>query len=364
VIEVRQLYSLEESRKSFADIEVINPFSSLEWLEIMFNKWEHLFPSGNPFLLGVYKDGDLCGIAPFSKDTIKIKGIIPVKIIKFFHTTYSDYCDFISKVGLQSEVMSNVLEYLRGEDQDWDILWLTEIPQWSETNNILPGLVSKSGLHYFTGISNRCYRIPLPVSWNDYYTQMGKHRRSNFRNYKNKLNKLGEVIFGVASKSEISTAISAFFDLHQKQWNSKGKPGVFSTGSILDVFYVLLIRMFESGFLRLFYMKLNEKYIATAIRFACGETLYGWLEGRDPDYNHLRVGTTLQVRIIEYAISKGFKIYDLMRGDHAYKEDLGAESLPNIAYGISRSRIKLHLFQVLEQLQRYPHAVQKIECKD
>lgn len=346
---VKELASLDDCKEFFRSLKITNPFCSGEWLDIFVRWRDSLSLTGKPFLLGVYKDEELCGLAPFSRDTMKIKGILPVRVIRFLHTTYSDYCDFVSKEGLHADVYGAVLEFLRMR-ADWDILWLREIAQWSETASLLPGLLEQQGYHYFSYPCTNCYRIVLPSSWDDYYGKMSQGRRANMRNYRNRLERIGKVDFGVAPANELAEGLTSFFHLHQKKWKSEGKPGVFANQAVREIFYNHLYKMGGAGMLRLFYLKLNNDYIAASIRFACGNTLYGWLTGYDPEYESLRVGTLLHHETIRYAIDNGFATYDLMRGEHKYKKDFGGTLTPNVAYGIARSRIKLRVFEVLEKL--------------
>ena len=79
--------------------------------------------------------------------------------------------------------------------------------------------------------------------------------------------------------------------------------------------------------LRFYSLNLDGQAVAMVLNFDLGERLYMYNSGYDPDYAHYAVGLMSKTLLIEDAIRFGRTAVDFMRGDEAYKYDLGGKDL-------------------------------------
>jgi CelD/BcsL family acetyltransferase involved in cellulose biosynthesis len=92
----------------------------------------------------------------------------------------------------------------------------------------------------------------------------------------------------------------------------------------------------EAGALRLCFLWIDGRRASGTLSFADGDRWLLYNSGYDPEYRQQSVGLLLKAWSIRYAIENGFREYDFLRGDEAYKYDLGGRDRKLFRYVLER----------------------------
>ena len=87
--------------------------------------------------------------------------------------------------------------------------------------------------------------------------------------------------------------------------------------------------LLQAGLLRLYGVRLNQKWIAVAYAFSSGGRTFYYLGDSDPLYSKLSPGTLAIGHAIEEAIREECREFDFLRGRESYKYLWGARGKLN-----------------------------------
>lgn len=82
--------------------------------------------------------------------------------------------------------------------------------------------------------------------------------------------------------------------------------------------------MAAQGALHLAAMRAGDQFVACMLSFAGEGTLYAYMVSRDRAWDRLSPGQTLFAQLIRWCGDNGFSEVDLLCGDQAFKQRLGA----------------------------------------
>lgn len=325
-------------------------FQTFEWVSTW---WDHFGDGKRPYFL-VARDGrEPVGIAPLFIDTMRVKGLPLFRVMRFVASGPSDYLDFILKSGYEDQVLEAFVRRFLDDRGNWDLIWLSEVPEASPTNRLLPKILSSDGLASRTEKNSVCPYIDLPDSWEQYTSSLGREVRKGARKKLKRLSKAGQVGAGYARENgEIGNAMADFFSLHEKRWSSDPARG-HGRSEAFKAFHADAAAKL-SEFLDLSFLKIGGRSIASMYCYEYGATQWFYLQGMDPDYSYYSPCFVLTMREIEDAIGKGLKRFDFMRGDEAYKYHFTKTQTVNSRYLISHSKAKLGLYLLIRRLSRNP----------
>ena len=91
--------------------------------------------------------------------------------------------------------------------------------------------------------------------------------------------------------------------------------------------------------------------IAAIFAFQYRDKLLYYQAGYDPAYSKYSPGLTLMALVIEYAISKGLKEYDFLRGDEEYKWKWTNDYRMTISFSIFQQKLSSGIRVVLDNLR-------------
>jgi CelD/BcsL family acetyltransferase involved in cellulose biosynthesis len=298
------------------------PFLQPTWLQV----WWSEFPiSGKLLLLGV-RDGErLVGVAPLIHDANRLSFAGDASIC--------DYMDIIAARGREPEVLDSVLRY--AEALTWCRFELWGIRADSPTLPALRSLADRYGLHLDVEPEAVCPRVSLPATWDDYLTSLGKKDRHELRR---KLRRFFEAShdsrhYVLSTVEDIRDGLDDFFRLHRISRQDKAE---FMTPQMEHFFRVMAESLAKEDLLRLFYLEVDGRRVASVFAFDCGNELWLYNSGYDPMFASVSVGLVSKAIVLREAIEEGKRCYDLLRGRESYKYDLGARDLEVVRCTLSR----------------------------
>jgi len=304
-----------------------NIFSTWEWLSIW---WKHFGEGKKLVILLVEGEKEILAIAPFVYSEHSFLGVGNLKKISFVGSPESDYNSFILKEKKVKSV-ELIFDYLN-KHIDWDYLELEDIPENSATMDLLRMMpLKKQYKHWEERQSTLCPFLTVPNSMDVLMEGLSKNMRQNLRRYSRKLEREYRVeLKNYDEIGSVEEAMETFFQLHQKRWESRGELGAFNKPLVRN-FHIDIAKCFaEKGWLRLYFLTVNDKPISTYYSFEYNQKVYYYLGGWDPDYSRYMIGSLFMMYDIEKCIQRGLKEYDLMRGIEPYKTRWTTKARKNI----------------------------------
>lgn len=298
-----------------------NVFLTWEWLSTW---WKH-FKEGRKLLILLVEDKDeILAIAPLMLSKYKLPIFGTIKKVEFLGVRHSDYNNFIV-VKKAAECLRLIIDYLMDTIADWDWIELKEIPETAENANYLEALFSysPSNLKSKKRVCNICPYINLPNSFDLLMKGLSKNMRQNLNKYLRKLSEKHRVELKRYDEAGFSVkeAMELFIKLNEKRWASEGRPGSFkSKEPSFRHFHMDIAELFaDKGWLGLYFLTADDEPVSTQYTFEYEHKMFYYLAGFDPQYSEYSVGNLIMRFLLEKCITRGFKEYDMMRGDEPYK---------------------------------------------
>jgi CelD/BcsL family acetyltransferase involved in cellulose biosynthesis len=273
-------------------------------------------------------EGKLVGIAPLflfinddQQKQLSLIGCVNV----------SDYLDVVVHREHQTEVYNTLKEALTDHIPDWEVVCLWSIPEKSPTRESLKGFK----LPLTETQQDVCPAISLPPTWEEYLQQVGKKQRHEIKRKWEKLFRETSAEFELMEKpAEIRTTIDEFIALHQK---SSAEKKSFWDEKHIQFFRTFAVETAEEGWLKLYFLKIDNKRVAAMLGFEYGDQFFLYNSGFDSDdYKQLSVGNVLTAYTIQQAIERKNQKYDFLRGNEEYKFRFGAIAQPIFDLKIER----------------------------
>ena len=286
----------------------------------MFCWWKH-FGKGRELKILIAQENDrVIGIAPLVLSEYSFLHLGKLRKIEFIGSPHSDYNNFIL-LRRERECLKLFLDHFM-KFRDWDMLELRDIRERSVSVNVLQELCNSQASKLKLRIDTLCPYINLPASIEVFVGRLSRNMRKNLRKRMRKLREKYKVEVKIQSDfGSVKEAMDVFFNLHQKRWSSKGKPGAFASKAFRD-FHLDVARIFgDKGWLALYFLTVNDAPIAAIYSFNYNQKKYGYLTGFNPNFGRYGVGNLLKMHVVEDGIKKGFNEYDLTRGFEPYKTD-------------------------------------------
>lgn len=317
------------------------PFRSWEWLGAW---WRHYGPgaAADPrelLVAAVYdsSSGELIGLAPWYAERNAVRGAI----VRFLGSgdVCSDYLTVLSAAGREGEVAAALAEWLvalRKEDAaadgrplDWDRLEFGGIADDDEAMGPLLEQLALRGAIVDRRRTEHCWRVELPQSWEEYLAGLSKSHRKQLRRFQRRLFASGRAVLRTAAtEEEFRQAFEILIDLHRRRRESLGDRGCFHCRRFTEFHREVAWRFFKLGLLRLSWLELDSRPVACEYQLLGGKTVYAYQSGIDPAALEEEPGRLATMASLRAAIESGLRVYDLLRGDEAYKAHWRARPRP------------------------------------
>lgn len=282
----RQLHSLSNYR---------SPFTSYEWFSAL---CQHILMK-DPAVFILTDEDRPVGVVPATVENETLRFLTDERI--------TDLTDMICLSGYEEEACTTIASYITSRKLHID---LAPLEKNSPLVKYLPLLLDNVEVQN----ADPCPLITLPDSWADYVSRLNSKRRHEL---KRKLRKGQEIEIHETG----STGIKKLFALMSISDINKS---TFLTETI-QTFINKIAELFHSRkWLRLRVSYFKTRPIGVLFSFRIENNIYLYNSGFDPAFSNLSPGIVSIARDIESAIMEGCTHYDFLRGDEAYKLQLGA----------------------------------------
>ena len=349
VADIQGFAALQEEWNNLVD-RSRNGFVTLTW-EWMFTWWEG-FNEGRQLHILLARDGTrLVGIAPLQRRRIRNFGLV-FQRLEFLASgedeadeICSDYLDFIIEPDREEEILAAFWRYCQSNASQWAEVHLSSVRADSPTAVFLSTNVSEA-------VSPRATSVVVPLSddWEKFLMTLSKKMRFRVRRHRRLLADKGPVLFErLSSAPDIAARFSQFISLHQQWWQSRGKPGCFSSHRFTAFHQTVSQRLAERGLVDLYFLSVAGQAVAARYAFHFKGRLFDYQTGVDPEFDpHIGVGVECTGYCIEDAISRGFNEYDFGEGLQPYKQRWTDQTRETVNIRIVRPSLKATVRNALD----------------
>jgi CelD/BcsL family acetyltransferase involved in cellulose biosynthesis len=232
-----------------------------------------------------------------------------------------DYNDFMIQPGYEPAFFSALLGRL--EEQGCNTLKLFSLMEVSPTLVYLPELARRQGYTVEVKEEDVAPGLLLPKTWEDYLAGLSKKDRHELRRKFRRLDAGDQQRwYCVTEPADAAHRVGDFILLMRQSRKDKD---VYMTPARERFFHRIAQRTAQLGLLRLFFLEMDEKPVATTLCFDYGTSRLLYNSGYDPAYSYYSVGLLLNALALRDAIEKGKEYFDFLRGPEPYKYDLGGQ---------------------------------------
>jgi CelD/BcsL family acetyltransferase involved in cellulose biosynthesis len=285
------------------------PFVTPTWQRV----WLDHFQAGRELQVLTARDGErLIGVAPLlvEGDRAELVG----------HYSICDYMDIVATPGFEQPFFASLLAAL--SDAGVRTLDLRGIRQWSPTLEAVAQAAPTAGFSCEREDEALSPSVELPVSWDEYLGRLSKKDRHELRRKLRRLDSGGDIDLRVVTEpAEASELLDTLF--HLMRISSHHKEEFLDRPGMEAFFREMVSVMAHERMLRFYLLTLDREPVASVLNFDLGGVLYMYNSGYDPQYSHYGVGLMSKALLLKDAVESGRTCVDFLRGDEAYKYDLG-----------------------------------------
>jgi CelD/BcsL family acetyltransferase involved in cellulose biosynthesis len=169
--------------------------------------------------------------------------------------------------------------------------------------------------------------VPLHGAFDDYVKGLSKNLRKQIGRRRRRLEESGHVSVEVQTSTHgLQSALDDFVALESSGWK-EGSGTAIASRAASRVFYTELATWgAERGWLRLSFLALDGRPIATELALAHDGVLYALKSGFDPEYRSFGPGQLLTYESLSRAFADGLSSYEFLGFDEGYKLDWASEA--------------------------------------
>lgn len=300
----------DEWQTVLSDSPVNSLFLTPQWQEV----WWETFGDGRS-MVGFYltEAEEVTAVAPLTRsgDTLSLVG----------NQDTVDYNDFMVKPGHEAVLYDAVLGCM--DELQCHTLTLASLTEASPTLEHLPDLARQRGFSVEVEKEDVASGIELPETWDDYLAGLSRKDRHELRRKFRRLEALPDWRwYSLTGQEQVAQRLDDFIELMRL---SKADKDQWMTPEREQFFHRITQRMSQDDRLRLFFMEIEGRPVATSLCFDYDSSRLLYNSGYDPEYSYYSVGLLLDALCLREAIEQGMKYFDFLRGDEPYKAHLGGK---------------------------------------
>jgi CelD/BcsL family acetyltransferase involved in cellulose biosynthesis len=321
--------------------EVGNIFLTYEWCKAFSETILAAKQKNAVCVLVAFLGSRVVGIAPLA--LWKREGILrPFNELKFIGDPRSDYSDFLIEKEAEG-IIPAFMGYLKSASRQvkWDELYLSQIPEDSNTIQILSQYAEEQGFPCKVEDSSVCLSLIICKDKNSREQLMSSIRRKKtIRQAEAKLSRLGNLVHKrLVSLDDMNEWLEYVFAQHMDRWVNKTGTSIFMGEENINFYRTLVQDIGNQGWLRFSLLLLDNEAIATHFGFLYGGVYYYYKPTFDQSYREYSPGNILLTRLIEDCIHENVQKFDFGRGDETYKRRFTNHSMRNRNFILYRNTL-------------------------
>lgn len=291
------------------------PFQTPEWLLA----WWERFGSGKLHTVVFREASEVVGVLPAFLHSWKGR-----RQLTLMGAGLSDYLDPLLAPEHAGAIVDKLSDHLATFDQ-WDLC------DWQDLSADTP-LAATGGFVEDTP----CSKVVLSGEFDSFLAARPKDLRRNLKRYGEKARACGEVRFCVQCRAD-PELLEALVRLHGERWGRAGEAGVITANGAAGFLHDAAEALGSKDMLRFFAIYFRGRIVAILMALRTPGTLFSYLSAFDPDWAAFGFGRELLAQAFAYAFSEGYRCWNFLRGDEAYKFSWGAVPVPKRRIVLPRS---------------------------
>jgi CelD/BcsL family acetyltransferase involved in cellulose biosynthesis len=334
--------------------KVAHPFLLHEW----FRTWWDCFGGTRRLHIIVVRDGEeILGIAPLMTEQAHLYGV-PVRKIDLLHNDHTPRADVIVS-GSPRLAYDAIWEALRDASDQWDVLQLSRLPEDSATRLAFASLAERQGYTTGTWSGDESPYLTLSGTWDTYHASLPAKFRSNLRNRLSRLRSYGEPQLEILEgPGEVEGGRQDALRLEASGWKDTTHTSITSDPSVQRFYSLLAERAAARGWLRLLFLTIDGRRIATAYGSCFDGRLFLFKTGYDPAYAPCAPFKILMYLATQRAFAEGLQEIDFLGDAEPWKLEWTSTSRVHDWLYVFPNTIRARLlhslkFQVVPELKRW-----------
>lgn len=330
----------------------------------VFATWQWNHPAARHFvkdsrllLVVARRDGAPVAIAPLAYR--RIGGLRALSFIGSGLRNYAlaDYGDFLLEHRGDAAALDGIVDEL--DRQDWDMIWLQEVPPSSILRTDLSRLAQAHGWSWTEAGGGDCYQTPLPASWQEYEGTISRSTASHIARKTRRLTRDLNAGVRMATGNEARQSMEILVDLHRRRWQREGQSGIFAAAGAREFYTDVAVSMAEEDMLALLIVEGRCGPIAASLSFDFQGARFGYTSGylADDDFRRYSPGLLLDAFDMQDAISKGQQRMDFLRGEGHYKSSYGVTRHDNADLLVFRNDLVRRRFEAYRRMRSVARTV-------
>ncbi|MDQ4095137.1 MAG: GNAT family N-acetyltransferase [Actinomycetota bacterium] len=313
-------FDLPEWRALFERDPNSHIFATPEWNRL----WWEEFGAGNElFVLDVRRGSDPLAIVPLYRTEQDGR-----RILRFVGgIDLTDYLGAICTAEDRGYAARALLDWLIREEIEWDEFDAHNMPVPFGFGEALVDWSDRLGFEFTLDQEETSAILVLAADWDAYLARLGSKNRHELRRKRRRLGRdYPDVRFRTTTSETLERDLELFVDMHR---GAEGLKGHFMRPEIAT-FFERIARDFQPrGWLRLDFMEIDERAVASTFGFQLGHTFYLYNSAYLPEVARLSPGLVLVSELVKNAIADDHtRIFDFLRGPERYKYQLGSQAVP------------------------------------
>jgi CelD/BcsL family acetyltransferase involved in cellulose biosynthesis len=321
-----RFFALEEEWNDAVDRAGIpHPFLRHEWLRT----WWECFGAGCRLHVVIVREDDrIAAIAPLLSESVRMYGL-PVRRLRLLHNDHTPRADFIVAARPEHSYAA-IWSALQQADDRWDVLQLGQLPRESPTGRVMQRLAASA--HCSTGVwpSGEAPYLEVTGSWDHYLDRLPAKFRQNLRNRLSRLKRLGAPAMETLDDPDaILQARDDAFRLEASGWKEEAGTAVCCDPAVQRFYTVLAERAAARGWLRLLFLTVDGRRIATSYGSRYANRLFLFKTGYDPAYAQCSPFKLLTSFAVQQAFAEGLSEVDFLGDSEPWKIEWTATARPH-----------------------------------
>ena len=302
-------------------------FLSWEW---QYNWWTVYGKHHRLHLILVWNNSRIVGILPTYLQIEQYSGVFSIKILRFVGTggdTNPDDLGPLIEPELMYQVSDTLAHQVISKKNLWDVLQLTDIPHNSEFISSLSKRAKEHNINLQHNTSAVIRFAELPNSYETFLSRFSSSRRWRMGRNRRKIETQFSTRFIVwTDHSDLDTVIDRLIHLHCSRWDAAGMEHSFASEEYKRFHRMVIKACHACNWIRLYCLELNGNLVAIVYCYHFRDTIFLMQSGFDPNLSALSPGSVLLGYAIEHMIAEGKRVFDFLRGEHRYKDELATSS--------------------------------------
>jgi hypothetical protein len=294
-------------------------FMSWEWLSQWLRTYQDYIAELK--IISVLYNDETIAIAPFYISTSKIFGINK-NTLSFIATNEPEYCEVASEfidIAYSTKHKQKITELLTAQ-----LTKLTSITQYSFKDlhkNSLMYLICQKLKPQMLAYKEQTSGYQFVTNTNNHpqYSASFLKKKKRIINKYNKICDTKNCQFIIANnKTDALKLYEQLVKLHQKRWQQKNKPGVFSNTYFYQFHKNLIEQSFDKKMIILSAIKIGNQMISVNYSITWQNILYFYQSGIDEIFKpNISPGLLNHLLLINYCEKKNIKQYNLLKSSKA-----------------------------------------------